>query len=151
MNSSMNVSARAWRLAPLLLVALAALLGPGCDSTTGPGSIPDGGYSYTGFDVNGAVVVRGWLTLDLRDPAHVTGSWHLDPVGSPANIGPQTGDGQLVGQLADSTLGVNLNPGTADSNVFLSGDLDRNAFRGRWTYSGFVGVINRGTFEALQR
>jgi len=151
MKPSMNAGTRAWRLAPLLAVALAALLGPGCDGMTGPGSIPDGGYAYTGFGSDGAVIVRGWLTLDLANPARVTGAWHLDPVGSPQNIGPQTGDGQILGQMSDGTLNVDLNPGNADNNVFLTGPVGGNAFRGRWTYSSFAGVVNEGSFEALRR
>jgi hypothetical protein len=142
---------RARGLAPLLAVALAALAASGCDDMTGPGPIPSGGYAYTGFDSSGVVVVTGWLTLDLRDPARVTGEWRLEPVGNPQNIGPQTGEGRLQGAMADGMLQVDLNPGSADNNVLLDGTLAGNAFRGRWMYSGFAGVLNEGSFEALRR
>lgn len=135
-------------LAALLAVALAA---SGCNDMTGPGPIPSGGYAYTGLDANGVVVVTGWLTLDLRDPARVTGEWRLEPVGNPQNIGPQTGEGRLQGVMANGVLGVDLNPGSADNNVLLDGSLATNAFRGRWTYWGFAGVLNEGSFEALRR
>jgi hypothetical protein len=133
----------------MLAVALAAI--SGCHDMTGPGSIPAGGYAYTGFASNGAVIVTGWLTLDLANPAQVTGTWHLDPVGNPQNIGPQTGDGHLLGGMSGGVLNVNLNPDSADSNVFLNGPVGGNSFSGRWTYSGFVGVVNEGSFQALQR
>lgn len=150
MPSTQTVSG-AGRLATFLAVAVAALAASGCDDMTGPGPIPTGGYAYTGLDSNGAVVVTGWLTLDLGDPARVTGEWRLEPVGNPQNIGPQTGEGRLQGAMADGRLQVDLNPGSADNNVLLDGALTGNAFRGRWMYSGFAGVLNEGTFEALRR
>lgn len=141
----------AWRLAPLLAIALAALGGQACNGMTGPGTIPDGGYDYTGFDSSEAVIVRGWLTLDVTNPAQVTGAWHLDPVGNRQNIGPQTGDGRLEGSMAGDQLSLDLNPDAADNNVFLYGSIGGGAFRGSWSYSGFAGVLNEGSFEALQR
>jgi hypothetical protein len=135
----------------LLALALAAFAATGCDDMTGPGPIPTGGYAYTGFDSSGRVVVTGWLTLELGDPAHVTGEWRLEPVGSPENIGPQTGEGRLEGAMAAGVLSVNLNPEAADNNVFLDGTLAGDDFRGRWTFSGFAGVLNQGSFEAIRR
>lgn len=143
----------AWRLAPLLAVALAALGGQACHGMTGlgggTGAIPDGGYDYTGFASSGAVVVRGWLTLDVTNPAQVTGTWHLE--GNRQSIGPQTGDGQLAGSMAGDQLSLNLNPDTFDDNVFLHGTIGGGAYRGRWSYSTLAGVLNEGSFEALQR
>ena len=139
-------SMKAWRLIALgLFVALASA---GCGDATGPDAVPQGGYAYTGFDEDGTVVVQGWLTLDTHDPAHVTGTWHLEPVGNVPNLGPQTGDGRLTGQAQGNALVIDLNPGFADNNVVLDGRLGDGTYDGRWTYSGFAGPVGSGTFTA---
>ena len=46
------------------------------------------------------------------------------------------------------TIGIDLNPGVADNNVFLSGTFQGDTIRGEWSFSGFPGVISEGTFIA---
>src|SRR5262245_46847823 len=119
-------------LALVVGLSAAALLSSACNNMNDPNSVPDGAYTYTGFDAGGTVVVRGWLMLDLSSATDVSGSWHLEAVGNPPQLGPQVGEGQLTGQRsASGSLVINLNPGSADSNVFLNGTLDGNAFRGQ--------------------
>lgn len=135
----------------ILAVILTAWTGVGCNGSNGPDPVPAGAFAYSGFDSAGRLVITGSLTLDVQNPAHVTGTWHLQPTGSVQNLGPQTGDGQLQGGLDGSSLNVNLNPEQNDNNVFLSGTFDGRSYRGQWTYSGFAGVLNQGSFEAIQR
>ena len=135
----------------LAIALLAAGAGLACDDLSGPGSVPSGGYAYTGLDSDGRLVVTGWLTLDVSNTNEVTGAWHLQAVGNSQDLGPQTGDGRLVGRMTGADVSVNLNPNVADNNVFLFGRLDGRTFRGDWTYSGFAGTLNRGSFEAFQR
>lgn len=142
---------RASRLALVLAVLVTAWTGVGCNGSNDPDPVPAGSYAYSGFDAAGRLVITGSLTLDVQNPANVTGTWHLESVGSVQNLGPQIGDGQLVGTLSGTTLNVNLNPNVNDSNVFLNGTFDVRTYRGQWTYSGFAGVLNQGSFEALQR
>jgi hypothetical protein len=135
----------------ILAVVLAASTGVGCNGSNGPDPVPAGAYAYSGFDSAGRLVVTGSLTLDVQDPAHVAGTWSLQSSGSVQALGPQIGDGQLQGAMNGSNLTVNLNPQQNDNNVFLSGTLDGHTYRGQWTYSGFAGVLNQGSFEAIQR
>lgn len=135
----------------ILAVFLTAWTGVGCNGSNGPDPVPAGAYAYSGFDSTGRLIVTGSLTLDLDNPAEVTGTWHLQANGNPQNIGPQTGDGQLLGGMSGTNLHVNLNPNQNDNNVFLNGVLFGGTYRGEWTYSGFAGTLNQGTFEAVQR
>jgi hypothetical protein len=137
------------RLALSLVVFCGA--GIGCNGTNNPDPVPAGSYAYSGFDSGGRLVVTGSLTLNVDNPANVTGTWHLQPTGNAQNLGPQIGDGQLVGTRDGSNLNVNLNPGANDNNVFLAGPFDGHTYRGQWTYSGFAGTLNQGSFEAVQR
>src|SRR5215471_12732951 len=75
--------------------ALAACAAAGCSGSNSPDPVPAGAYAYSGFDSTGRVVVTGSMTLDVTNPASVTGTWHLQPTGSSQNLGPQVGDGQL--------------------------------------------------------
>jgi hypothetical protein len=131
-------------------LALAAVAAVGCNSPSGPDPIPAGGYAYTAFDAAGAVVVKGWLTLDLQDPSQVTGAWHLQSTRNDPGPGAETGDGQLAGRIDGDTLIVDLNPGFADNNTVLVGRLDGAKYRGQWTWSGFAGPANGGTFDAVR-
>lgn len=134
----------------ILAGGIAVIAAVGCNSPSGPDAIPAGGYAYTGFDATGAVVVKGWLTLDVQDPSQVTGAWHLQPTGNAQALGPQTGDGRLEGRIEGESLIVNLNPGRVDNNVVLAGPLEGARYRGQWMFSGFGGPSNEGTFDAVR-
>ena len=105
-------------------------------------------YWYTAYDSLGAKIVTGFLWLEFASSGSVTGHWCLQKIGNPDNIGPQTGTGKLTGNLQDSEIWINLNPDWADNNVNLTGKIEGTEIRGDWTYSGFVGMINHGTFNA---
>ncbi len=62
-------------------------------------SIPDGAYAYGSYDSSGTALVRGWFTIIVSDSTAISGEWHFEPIGNPQRIGPQTGDGSLVGGI----------------------------------------------------
>ncbi len=129
------------------LLALTAIL-TGCTGLTDPTS--DGAYHYTSYDTTGTVLVRGWFTMDISDSNTITGEWHFAAVDTPKNIGPQTGDGKLVGGVQGTTLWIELNPQYRDNNLGLIGTLKGNRFSGTWQWISFVGVTNQGPFEAIK-
>lgn len=133
-----------------IFLVLGCLAGCGNDlfDNTDFGSMPPGAYRYLGFDSKDQLVVKGWLRFDSLNPESFEGDWHLEPVGDPQNIGPQAGDGRLVGRIVDGITQVDLNPEFRDNNVTLSGALQNDSYRGRWTWSGFAGPISQGRFEA---
>ena len=110
-----------------------------------PGQVP-GIYHYTAFDSLGTVIVRGTMTFTNEDSTRFSGSWQCAAVGTPRNIGPQTGSGELRGTRSDSTLMVGLNPHMVDNNVELSGRRVSGIIVGEWIWTGFPGLLNQGRF-----
>lgn len=106
-------------------------------------------YAYTGYS-NGTVIVRGHLTLLLPNSGRVRGRWQLRALADTTRIGPQHGQGVLVGERRNGSLTVNLNPTNVDNNVILVGEFDRLRYAGRWSWVGFAGVLTSGTFEAVR-
>jgi hypothetical protein len=131
----------------LVVLALMVILA-GCALLTDPAS--DGSYRYTSYDTTGAVLVRGWFTMDISDSNTISGEWHFAAVDSAKNIGPQTGDGKLVGGIQGTTVWIELNPHYRDNNLGLHGTLQGNRFSGTWTWISFVGITNQGPFEAVK-
>ena len=132
---------------------LFSLIGAGalsaCGGLLGPssGGDPSGVYSYLA-KIGKAPVVEGRLTLVVTDDSSVTGTWELQRVpGSDTTItvGPQLGSGTLRGQLAASGLWLDLNPGWADNNVFLSlSTKTADALAGMWDHSTLLGPVAGG-------
>jgi len=107
-----------------------------------------GTYQYSGYEGWGGLVITGLITLSAQTNP-VTGNWSLRQVGEPIGpIGPQIGEGELRGSLSGSQLAADLNPGWADNNVFLNGQLTGNTWTGLWSYSTFGGAVNGGPFTA---
>lgn len=127
-----------------LLVLVAGL--NGCTVITGPAS--DGTYRYTSYDTTGTVLVRGWFTMDISDSNTISGEWHFTAVDTPKNIGPQTGDGKLVGSIKGTSVWIELNPQYRDNNLGLIGTLQGNRFSGTWQWISFAGISNQGPFVA---
>ena len=97
-----------------------------------------------------AEVVRGTLVIQLDASNHVSGFWVLEQTDPEARmIGPQVGEGTLVGGMDGPEIWMNLNPEMADNNVFLRGVLSGGDINGQWEFVGFPGVLNRGTFQAV--
>jgi len=139
-----------------LSICGAAALAACGDLVRPPVGDPSGAYSYLAR-IGIAPVVQGTLTLVVAADSSVTGTWELARVpGSDTTIavGPQLGRGTLRGQLAPTGVWVDLNPGWADNNVFLS--LLANAsdrLSGTWDHSTLLGSVSRGPVQLrrLQR
>ena len=141
---------KAWKEVGLVLVVCVAIPWQGC-SDTGTEPAPTGVYEYTSYDGKGVAIVGGWFTMILSDTGAVSGEWHFRAIGTPQNIGPQTGDGNLVGGIDKEQVWVELNPQFRDNNLQLHGRIDRSRFSGTWAWISFVGVTNQGTFEAKRK
>ena len=105
-------------------------------------------YQYSGYDTLGVQIIEGSLFFEYGDSSSISGAWNFNVIGSPENIGPQTGEGEYIGTVENNQLWINLNPEWADNNVHLDGTIDGNKITGNWVYSGFAGSMNHGTFSA---
>jgi len=106
-------------------------------------------YEYTAFDSAGKALVHGSINLDAKDSSHVSGTWQLDSVGSPKNVGPQLGRGNLAGNISSGKIQLNLNPNFVDNNVFLVGAPENGvSINGSWQWITFAGITNQGSFTA---
>lgn len=125
---------------------------------------PLGVWDYRGYDSLGGLLVTGELTLVQGRPGtnYVEGYWDLKYAGEPResppylDYGVQFGAGRLLGQYGyagrgDLCLGIDLNPGMFDNNVFLYGSLFGDLYVGGWSYSTYGGEVERGTFSATRR
>jgi hypothetical protein len=110
----------------------------------------DGNYKYTAYDSLGTVISRGWLKIIIKDSTNVSGSWEINKVGNPLNIGPQIGKGELEGSFNDSLLAIELNPDMVDNNVGLIGKYENNKYTGKWYWITLIGQTNWGRFEAVK-
>lgn len=112
---------------------------------------PLGDYSYTGYDRNGKKIVEGSISITSLEKDSIRGEWRLEQVGQAEHIGPQVGAGALTGTVAESSVYINLNPNMADNNVNLVGQIDKGRYSGKWSYNGYAGSMNYGTFEATAK
>jgi hypothetical protein len=126
------------------LILLATLLFAGCnDDETQIGT-----YHYTAF-LDNVPVVEGTMEFSNLTPQNASGTWNFQSVGEPRNdVGPQIGTGEFIGSFDGTVANINLNPQFADNNVTLHGTFTGTTLRGEWSFSGFAGVINHGTFTA---
>jgi hypothetical protein len=138
------------RTACVLFALILATLWVGCTGTpTEP--VPRGAFAYTSYDTIGVALVTGWFTMDVSDSSTITGEWHLRPVGSPESVGPQTGDGILLGGFAEGAVWLELHPQVVDNNLQLRGVLEGDRYAGDWIWTSFIGITNHGTFWAQRR
>jgi hypothetical protein len=130
---------------------------PGGLTQSKPSEVGD--YQYTGYDKNGVKIVEGLLAITsvesrrirTEDTIQVKGNWRLNKIGEPERIGPLVGTGELVGSIIKGELYLDLNPNISDSNVNLRGTIEGNRFHGTWSFNGYAGAINHGTFEARKK
>ena len=95
--------------------------------------------------------VSGWLTIIVSDSTNISGEWHLDPIGSPQKIGPQVGDGKLVGGINGVKVWIELNPKVRNNNLQLNGILAQGRLEGQWTWISNDGIANYGAFSAVKK
>lgn len=107
-------------------------------------------FHYTSYDSTGIKVAQGWFTMDISDPDSVTGEWHFNSVDNARSIGPQTGDGELIGGFHDALLWIELQPQYRDNNLQLQGEFTGERFTGKWMWISFAGISNSGRFEAVR-
>jgi len=136
----------------LLIVFVFALLFAFACSEDSPTNPSTNLYKYTGYDSEGNKIIFGIITIVQDTASVVTGTWKFKPIGNCDNVGPQLGEGNYIGSLdSGKTLWLNLNPGMADNNVMLAGNFENEHFAGSWSYYGFPGLMNHGTFEAHKK
>ncbi len=129
---------------------LTLVLWPGCKRGVGDAT-PPGAYAYTSYDSAGTVIVRGWLTAVVSYSTKLSGEWHFEPIGNPQRIGPQTGDGKLVGGINGEKVWIELNPDVRNNNLQLNGSLVTGRLSGQWTWISYDGMANQGTFQAVRK
>jgi hypothetical protein len=128
-------------------VAVGALCGLSC-SVEGQVSSK---YSYKGFDTNGTLIVEGTLKLSVNTSNRIQGDWSLHKIKDVPKLGPQTGSGKLEGRIEQGRVTLDFNPGWADNNVMLNGQISRTNITGTWGYYGFGGQLNGRRFEAVKQ
>ena len=134
----------------IVLSLLTSLLWPGCKQSASD-SVPADAYAYTSYDSSGTALVRGWFTLNTSDSTTISGEWHLEPIGDPQRIGPQTGDGKLVGGIEGAKVWIELNPKVSNNNLQLNGTLSSGRLIGQWNWIRYDGMANQGTFKAVKK
>jgi hypothetical protein len=111
---------------------------------------PPGSFSYLSYDSLGAPVVSGWLKIEMTDSVSIEGSWQLKKLINRDDLGPQFGEGELIGHIEDSSISMELNPQFRDHNLGLVGTISNTRIDGKWYWVSFPGVTNWGTFKAVK-
>src|SRR5699024_10249287 len=135
---------------PILFVFALLFAFSACHSTDAGDDI-DRAYQYIAQNPAGDTdAARGRLELRFDNTgeegitAQITGTWKIDKRSDAANMGPQTGEGELRGMIRqDGSVRIDLNPDIADQNVVLTGSFrkgDRSLLEGRWTYTRYLGA-----------
>ena len=120
---------------------------------------PIGDYAYTSFDKSGEKVVEGRISIESVEPRRIgndevpqiKGTWELKKVGNQQPIGGQVGIGELNGSIVKGEIILDLNPNMNDANVILTGTIEGKRFHGKWSFNGYAGSLNAGTFEAIRK
>lgn len=133
-----------------VIIFMTAAIGCKKENNVVPPAVPSGSFQYTAYDTTGTLLVNGRCNIYITDSAHVSGDWHFRLMNNSQSTGPQYGDGELAGSFNGGLLWMNLNPKYMDNNVFLSGLYTTNKYSGTWTWSGFPGILNRGSFQAVK-
>jgi hypothetical protein len=99
---------------------------------------PPGSYTYQSFDTLGTLLVTGWLKFEHTDSTQIEGSWELNNVSNRNDIGPQVGNGILLGSIIDSSISMDLNPQFRDHNLYLEGIIKDSYFEGKWASNNLL-------------
>ncbi len=133
----------------LLLFSVFAAAGRvSCLTSTGSGTFISGFYDLTVFDSNGTPIAAGWLQLDFKKGAEVSGCWKIFRLSGENQPAFPTGTGKLTGRLDEKNLSLNLNPGLVDDNLLHTGTANVGTIRGKWQWVTFAGLTNWGRFTA---
>jgi len=106
-------------------------------------------WEYTAYSAAGTAVVTGTFHV-IADGRDFKGTWSTHLLQPNADVGPQVGTGTLRGSwdIEGQTIGLDMNPGWADNNVFLTGTPGDDGLRGTWSHSTIAGPRARGDFVA---
>jgi hypothetical protein len=149
----------------LLVLAVVALAAVACDRGTpgphrdsvpvppvagpvaSPATAPAGNLVF--LDNAGSVVATADLQLPRPLPPagrRFHGTWRLLSFkkGFPS---ASTRPGAYSGDVSEEGVSIDLNPGTADSNVVLGGDFKDGSMTGTWYHATFAGGKSLGTFS----
>jgi hypothetical protein len=146
----------------LLIVLVLSYPGLACSMTKTIGQVkpfPVGDYQYAGYDSKGVKIVEGRLSITAAEPKRINsvdtielkGNWQLNKIGDPGVIGGQVGTGDLIGSIVNHEVHIDLNPNINDANVVLVGTIEEKRFHGKWSFIGYAGPKNKGTFEATRK
>ena len=105
-------------------------------------------WEYRGYDRGGELVATGRVYMAFDKVPAVRGSWVMEAQG--ANRSHHAiGEGLLTGQLVNSELHLDFNPGMVDNNFLTQGPFAAGTeiYAGAWSFSGFA-VLDYGTFRA---
>ena len=111
---------------------------------------PPGSFSYLSYDSLGSPVVSGWFKFEMTDSVRIEGSWKLAKLVPRDDLGPQVGEGELIGGIENSSRWIELNPQFRDHNLGLFGTIINNRIEGKWYWASLPGVTNWGTFKAVK-
>jgi len=109
-----------------------------------------GSFTYQSYDTLGIQIVYGWLKIEPIDSVNIKGSWQLYSLSTRNDIGPQVGEGKLLGHIEGTSISMELNPQFKDNNLSLVGIINNNRIEGKWYWMSFIGVTNWGTFKAIK-
>jgi len=136
-----------------------ALVSIGCTGPERPLSVSlrPGELAYRASTAAGQPLVEGRLELVVTDDTIITGTWHIGwapGADTTLQVGPQFGDGQLLGRRIGDRFAIGLNEvgpqAYNDNNVYLLATPTNAGWRGEWVWSTIAGPAASGPFSALR-
>jgi hypothetical protein len=109
---------------------------------------------YVACDAAGHPLLVGRMSLNIATNGDISGTWRIGwapGADQNADVGPQVGEGEVRGSLSEGRAYLDLNPGWADNNVYLSGALGPGGLGGEWSWSTLLGHVSGGNFMARRR
>lgn len=106
-------------------------------------------FYYKSYDLNHHLIAQGVIKIKFNNSDEISGTWNLQKIGNPQNIGPQSGTGELVGDLINKdSIWIELNPQFKDNNLQLLAKYTRTVLTGKWLWITYAGITNQGYFNA---
>jgi hypothetical protein len=104
--------------------------------------------NLTFYDDAGNSVATARLSLphDAGQVKDFTGTWRLLS-SAPRFPKDSTSSGRYAGHGQDSRVSIDLNPGVADNNVILKGNIQERKFSGSWMRASVAGAKPMGAFQ----
>lgn len=110
-------------------------------------------YDWTSYDLDGLPVAAGILNMAFIETTQFGGTYDIQPVNNPQQIGPQTGTGYFEGRWTGAEFAIDLGQNSRDNTVEFLGSFSpsRDTLSGVWVFISIAGPTNDGTFEAVRR